>query len=94
MITEIVVPILNIVAIGLLSLCAFNEKQRGDAYRQKYMDAMIKVMKLELEAIRLESTPEIELECDHNWSADDSGCFAVCDKCGKEDGLEVITTEV
>jgi hypothetical protein len=58
MITEIVVPILNIVAIGLLSWCAFKEKERGDAYRQKYMDAMIRVMDLELETIRQKSTEE------------------------------------
>lgn len=37
-----------------------------------------------------ECNPAIEPECDHKWSTDDSGCFAVCDKCGKEDSIDVI----
>jgi hypothetical protein len=45
---EIVVSILNMVAIGLLSWCAFCEKERGDEYRQKYLDAMTKLMELEI----------------------------------------------
>jgi len=28
--------------------------------------------------------------CEHTWITDDSGCFAVCDHCGKEDSLDVI----
>lgn len=45
---DIVVPILNLVTIGFLSWCAFCEKERGDEYRQKYLDAMNKLMDLEI----------------------------------------------
>lgn len=33
---------------------------------------------------------EARSECDHAWILDDSGCFAVCDKCGNEDSLDVM----
>lgn len=45
---DIVIPILNLVTIGALSWCAFCEKERGDEYRQKYLDAMNKLMDLEV----------------------------------------------
>ena len=48
MLVEILVQILNIVAIGFLSWCAFREKERGDEYRQKYLDAMTRLMELEI----------------------------------------------
>jgi hypothetical protein len=47
MFCDIVVLILNMVAFGLLSVCAFLEKERGDEYRQRYLDAMNRLMELE-----------------------------------------------
>jgi hypothetical protein len=47
MFCDIVVSLLNLMAIGVLSVCAFLEKERGDQYRQKYLDAMNRLMDLE-----------------------------------------------
>ena len=47
MFCDIVVSLLNLMAIGVVAVWAFLEKERGDQYRQKYLDAMNRLMELE-----------------------------------------------
>ena len=44
---DIVVQVLNLLSIGFLAFLAFCERERGDEYWQKYLDAMNKLMELE-----------------------------------------------